>query len=216
MSAHWLGNTQEGILMINLPRCFPELGWNLIGQYESNVGSWLLYHEGEALLLEIPEGLKLCDVRHILKTFDNPRLKYITSSHSHEDHLDTTIWDLLQETYPRTEMIDPSTVFGYTYLRLGGEPLFLLRAPKHSWNDIVVVFRGIAMVGDIELGMLESVNNEVPSRVKAKSMKTLANFSKTWNYKIHHTISAHLDDCRYLRNDEDWYSLFHCKELSHV
>jgi hypothetical protein len=38
---------------VNLPHWE---GWHLIGRYESDVGSWLLHHKGEALLLEVPEG----------------------------------------------------------------------------------------------------------------------------------------------------------------
>jgi hypothetical protein len=42
-------------------------GWHLIGAFPDNepddVGSWLLVHNGEALLLEVPEGLRVRDVR---------------------------------------------------------------------------------------------------------------------------------------------------------
>ena len=54
-------------------------------------------------------------------------------------------------------------------LHLGGEPLWLVKAPKHSRTDVVTVFRGVAMTGDIELGMLRSVNREVPMRTGGRA-----------------------------------------------
>ncbi len=46
-------------------------GWHLLGAFPNgepdDVGSWLLVHNGEALLLEIPEGLTVRDVACALR-----------------------------------------------------------------------------------------------------------------------------------------------------
>lgn len=46
-------------------------GWRLTGAYPDHepddVGSWILHHDGEALLLEVPEGLPVADVHAALE-----------------------------------------------------------------------------------------------------------------------------------------------------
>ena len=80
---------------MNLPH-FP--GWHLLGAFPDgepdDVGSWLLAHRGEALLLEVPPGLTFARVRAGL---DETRavLRYATASHDHEDHLDGRAWNSL-------------------------------------------------------------------------------------------------------------------------
>jgi glyoxylase-like metal-dependent hydrolase (beta-lactamase superfamily II) len=139
------------------------VGWHLIGAFPDHepddVRCWLLEHEGEAMLLEVPEGLPVADVRDGLRRIDSPRLRYVTASHDHEDHLDVEVWEALKRLFPAATFLHPSVVTREQSLDLGGEPLWLLKAPKHSRTDVVTVFRGVAMTGDIELGMLESVND---------------------------------------------------------
>lgn len=181
-------------------------GWYLIGSYESDVGSWLLHHGNEALLLEAPEGLKVEDVNSTLKCLGGPRIKYITASHEHEDHISPGVWKKVSSKFFEYSFLyHPKLVRGYRQLKLGGEPLWLIKAPKHSLTDIVTVFRGIAMVGDIELGTLDSVNKEVPNYLKRYSMNRLREFPAHANYHIHTIVSAHLND---IRTNVDWESLF--------
>jgi hypothetical protein len=90
-------------------------------------------------------------------------------------------------------------------LHLGGEPVWLLKAPKHSFGDVVTVFRGVAMTGDIELGILESLKDEVPKYVKRRSMKRLAGCPARAGYHVHTTVSAHLND---VRTGVDWNQCF--------
>jgi hypothetical protein len=180
-------------------------GWHLIGAFESDVGSWILHHEGEALLLEVPEGLTVADVRAALKQLGSPRLKYVTASHDHEDHLDASVWESLRAAFPPAMLLHPSAIQGELSVSLGGEPLWLLKAPKHSRTDVVTIFRGVAMTGDIELGMLESVNQEVRATTKLRSMARLAGFVDRTGYQVHSLVSAHLDD---VRTHIDWPRLF--------
>jgi hydroxyacylglutathione hydrolase len=190
---------------LNLPRWE---GWHLIGAYPDHepddVGSWLLHHDGEAVLLEVPEGLPVADVRQALHDV-GVNLTRVTASHDHEDHLDADAWDALAKGFPDARFIHPSAVKGDRLLHVGGEPLWLVKAPKHSATDLVAVFRGVAMTGDIELGMLESVNDEVPERTKRRSMKWLAEFQARTGYYVHSIVSAHLND---VRLEINWPDLF--------
>jgi hypothetical protein len=184
----------------------------LLGAFPDNepddVGSWLLFHGGEALLLEIPPGLMRAHVRRALKSI-GATLRYVTASHNHEDHLDADAWAALTAAFTDAEFLHPSCVQGDTLLHLEGEPLWLVRASKHSLTDVVTVFRGVAMTGDIELGMLASVNDEVPLRTKMKSMDWLRGFQDRAGYHVHSIVSAHLND---VRVSIRWPELFRYEE----
>jgi hydroxyacylglutathione hydrolase len=177
-------------------------GWRLVGQYDSDVGSWLLHDGREAALLEVPEGLSLTDVRLALGDL---RLVLVTASHEHEDHLDVGVWEQLRTAYMRAWMLHPTDVRSEVRLRVGGEPLWLVPAPKHSTSDVVAVFRGIAMTGDLELGTLDSVTDEVPIATRRSSFERLRGFEQRAGYRVHTVHSAHMDD---LRTNIDWRSLW--------
>lgn len=181
-------------------------GWYLIGRYESDVGSWLLHHDGEAMLLEIPEGLKQGHVRSAIKRLD-VHLCAATSSHNHEDHMDCAVWANLAYLFPHARRIRPGSFGNELRLTLGGEPLYLISAPKHSRNDTVAVFRGVAMTGDIELNTLDSVNSEVSRLRREMSMEWLRTFEERNNYRVHSIVSAHLNDVRTNINFSDLFKV---------
>lgn len=83
--------------------------------------------------------------------------------------------------------------------------MWLVRAAKHSADDVVTVFRGVAMTGDIELGMLASVNDEVQLPNKVRAMKWLRDFPLRTRYHIHSVVSAHLNDVRVSVRWEDLF-----------
>ncbi len=183
-------------------------GWHLLGAFPDHepgdVGSWLLVHNGEAMLLEVPEGLPVPDVTAALGRL-RATLRYVTASHDHFDHLDPEVWDALAVTFRDALFLHPSGIRGDRLLHVGGEPVWLVKAPKHSSTDVVTIFRGVAMTGDIELGMLESVNDEVPSATRRKSMRRLRDFQDWAGYHVHSIVSAHLND---VRLSVHWPSLF--------
>jgi hypothetical protein len=183
-------------------------GWHLIGAYPDgdpgDTGSWLLHNGGEALLLEVPEGLTVSDVAGALDR-TGFKLRYVAASHDHYDHIDPEVWDALAAAFPRAKFIHPTTVRGDRMLRIGGEPLWLVKGPKHSACDVVTVFRGVAMTGDIETGTLDSVTDEVPLAKRRRSMRRLAGFQERTGYRVHTTISAHMNS---VRRGVDWESLF--------
>lgn len=101
--------------------------------------------------------------------------------------------------------IHPASVRGDRRLLLGGEKVWLVAAPKHSLADVVTIFRGVAMTGDLELGTLDSVTNEVPKRIRKRSMRRLAVFCERTGYHVHSIVSAHLND---VRTSFHWPDLF--------
>ena len=185
-------------------------GWHLLGAYPDNnpnhVGSWILHNDGEALLLEVPPGLTVDDVAGGLAAV-GAGLRYVTASHLHEDHLDIDCWNNLQEAFHGTHFMRPTAaqVGSDISINLGGEPLWLVKAPKHSPSDTITVFRGVAMTGDIELGTLDSVNEEVSHATKAASMDYLRGFEDRTGYHVHTIVSAHLND---FRQGVNWHGLF--------
>lgn len=188
--------------MRNLP------GWHLLGAFPDyepdDVGSWILHNDGEALLLEIPPGLTVDDVAAGLDSI-GAGLRYVTASHLHEDHLDPQVWNELIDAYPDAEFLSPEKFEGDSSIEIGGEPVWFIKAPKHSPSDTVTVFRGAAMTGDIELGTLDSVNREVSRKMKMASMAYLAGFEQRTGYHVHSTVSAHLND---FRQGVNWRGLF--------
>lgn len=190
-------------------------GWHLVGRYGSGVGCWLLVHGGEALLLEVPEGLMTTDVIKAARLVGGPRLTFVTASHEHEDHLDPGAWGRLKVQYPEARFILPRELTYPRKLSIGGEPLYLLRAPKHSPTDVVTVFRGVAMTGDLELGTLACCgdgewNEEdlVPMAEREATFSRLREFPRRTGYRVHTVVSAHLDDVRRDLSGDDWEALF--------
>ena len=188
-------------------------GWHLIGRFPDHepgdVGSWLLHHNGDSVLLEVPPGLKLKHIRSGLASCGHPRLKYVTASHVHFDHLDRDVWRTLRQAFPVSIFKNPSRLArGDHCFNVAGEPLWLVHAPKHSSSDTVTIFRGIAMTGDIELGTLYSCNSEVSRKQKAASMDHLRGFQDRTGYQVHTVFSAHMND---FRPNADWRALFSCE-----
>lgn len=189
-------------------------GWHLLGAFPedepNDVGSWLLTHGSDALLLEIPPGVTPDHVKAALRK-TGTTLRFVTASHDHEDHLDIEAWDALFDAFDGATFLHPSAIAKHSdvMLRLGGEPVWLIRAPKHSRTDMVTAFRGVAMTGDIETGMIASVNNEVPTPTKRKSMEWLRQFPERTGYQIHSAVSAHLNS---VQRSIHWPDLFICDD----
>ena len=82
---------------------------------------------------------------------------------------------------------------------------------SHSTGGFLLTGPGLealrAMTGDIELGMLASVNDEVPPRVKRLSMTRLRDFEARTGYRVRSVVSAHLND---VRQGVNWPALFEC------
>lgn len=188
-------------------------GWHLIGRYpkgdDDGVGSWLLHHNGKSMLLELPPGLTTGDVDEATDAIGGDELIYLGASHTHFDHFSlatrTKIGSRYTCCYVGPEWKAKRHRIETYEFSLGGEPLYRIFVAKHSTHDVVTVFRGVAMTGDIELGTLDSVNDEVPIALKRKSFAHLERFEEKNDYRIHTVVSAHLND---VRENVDWRSLF--------
>jgi len=157
------------------------------------------------MLLELPPEMPVEAVDQGLNALGSPDLRCVTASHSHEDHLDVDVWNAMIDAYPDAEYLSPDELEGDTRLELGEEPVWLIKAPKHSPDDVVTVFRGVAMTGDIETTKLDSNLREVPVEQRRASMDYLRDFPRRSEYHIHTKFSAHLNS---LHRNVDWNHQF--------
>ncbi len=79
---------------------------------------------------------------------------------------------------------------------LAGEPLYLIQAPKHSWSDTMIVFRGSMITGDWWLGKGDPNPNKIPLDVVKGSIDTLEAFCQEKKYYIHTLFSVHVNEIR--------------------
>ncbi len=106
--------------------------------------------------------------------------------------------------FPGVKFIHPASVRGDLLLHIGGEPVWLVKAPKHSLTDVVTVFRGVA--DDIELGDAGALGeHEVPEATRRRSMKRYKASGTERGYHVHSTVAAHLND---VRQSVHWPDLF--------
>ena len=159
-------------------------------------------------MLQVPPGLTADTVKSALQEV-KAKLLYATASHDHEDSLDPDTWETMERAFPSAEFLHPSRIKAKRdddkVVYVGGEPIFLVKAPKHSLTDVVTIFRGVAMTGDIELRMLESVTDEVPLAKRRQSMDRLRDFQDRQEYDVHSTVSAHLNT---VQQGVNWPELF--------
>jgi hypothetical protein len=193
-------------------------GVYLIGQYNYlETGVWLLAHNGEAAVLELPPtslvgigfgadpAADAAKAAHALGV----TVKYLLCTHTHHDHFSTKTFRLMREQFPRAEPVFQSgfrkvadDVLAIKYfddherLFIGGEPLHLLHAPKHSTTDTFVIFRGAACTGDWELGTVRTVNESVPVETRLWSCNRVIDFVRNSGYHVHRVYSVHANDRR--------------------
>lgn len=195
-------------------------GIYLVGQFNwFRTGCWLLVHQGEGAILEMPPssltGPGPADLaREAVAELSVASVKYLLCSHSHLDHFSKRTYRKMHIAFPdarpcfqrgfrRSLAKEEGTCFfdDMLSLDLGGEPLFLVHAPKHSHTDTMVIFRGVACTGDWELGTIRSVHDwtrlwAVPRARKLESIARMERFPVEHNYCIHQTFSVHANDKR--------------------
>ncbi len=82
-------------------------------------------------------------------------------------------------------------------LEIGGEPVYLIYAPKHSYEDTMIVFRGAMITGDWVIGPYPDCNDIVSTEDKIKSIDKVSAVLKNLNYKVHMLFSVHGDNLMY-------------------
>jgi len=95
---------------------------------------------------------------------------------------------------------------------IGGEPVYLIHAPKHSYSDLLIVFRGAMITGDWYLGDLKDCNDLVDPRDKIASINRTIEIMRNLNYNIHMLFSAHGDSLFY---DADFFSIMEQSKVNH-
>jgi glyoxylase-like metal-dependent hydrolase (beta-lactamase superfamily II) len=194
-------------------------GVYLLGQCNKlKTGVWLLVHQNEAALLECPpHDANEPSPAHLAATAVQQlhcTVKYLLCTHVHGDHYALRSLTDLKNVFPQANIclqhgfkpyVAPAlkpTFFTVNYsFTLAGEPVLLTHAPKHSWTDTMVVFRGTICTGDWELGTLRSVHDgsgplAVSKDAKARSVERMAKWQAEHNYRIHSSYSVHANDKR--------------------
>lgn len=192
-------------------------GVYLVGKFNwFQTGVWLLIHNNEAAILELPPssitgfGFGSDPVLHATSAVRElgVTVKFLLCTHGHRDHFHPRTLQGLQKQFPDSTTVLQSEFRGkigekcavryfpdLEKLSLAGEPLFLIHAPKHSLSDTMVIFRGIACTGDWELGTVRTVNEEVPIEIRRQSCDRMLEFTRS-GYHIHRTFSVHANDRR--------------------
>lgn len=194
-------------------------GIYLLGQYNSlRTGSWLLAHGNSAAVLEMPpygasEGPPALAAQQAAQGL-GVAVKYLLCSHAHADHFSAKTYQEFRSLFPdatvhlqsgfRPILGQDRSIDWFNESRLlflDGEPLFLVHAPKHSWTDTMVIFRGAICTGDWELGTIRSVHDgkgrhSVSSDRKMASIDAMIAFASRRDYWIHRVYSVHANDRR--------------------
>lgn len=74
---------------------------------------------------------------------------------------------------------------------IGGEPIIVIHAPKHSYGDQIILFRGAAITGDWYLGDLKDCNDLVKTSDKLRAINFVQAVIKHYNYNAHMIFSGH-------------------------
>lgn len=197
-------------------------GLLLAGRYgDFRCGCFVLVNGGRAAIVETPPWNRARNPVNAVRRFVRARrnrhaVERLLLSHSHLDHAgalapfveafpeatltlherqvaDAGFHWIIRPTLPRAARAEVHAA-PLVELSLAGEPLFLIHAPKHSWHDVMVVFRGAMITGDWWLGPGDPNPSRIPEEVCCASVERLLEFSR--HYRIHTIISAHANDIR--------------------
>ena len=186
------------------------------GASRAGDGCWLLHHGDEAAIVDLPpfgdgDGTPVDAAEEVCRALDL-KVRYLLCTVLETDHFHPDTLRGFAVAFPDAVPVlhkafarhvpdrgarffeDRETV----NLALGGEPLILVHAPKHSPTDTFVVFRGTAITGGWEFDTLRSVNDQGPSRVplsvRRQTIDGLMRFGQ--GYQVNTVLSSHADDVR--------------------
>jgi hydroxyacylglutathione hydrolase len=224
-------------------------GITMLNQYGGFKNAcWILHHNGEAAVVEMPPYNKGSEKPPWEETASFVKknklfLKYAFLTHPHWDHCNTLPYFRVQ--FPQTHFVthrsflmDPyyryslgnviiknrhmhlkeSQLFDHIFNgdlwtgNLGGEPVHIIHAPKHSYGDQLIIFKGAMITGDWFLGDLTDCNNLVKNSDKRRSINRVMELVRELNYDIHMLFSGHGDHLFY---DADFFSVMEQSKVAH-
>lgn len=184
----------------------------LLGRYGPyRCGAWMLAAGGECALFEQPferEFSKAARDAARLARKNGWTARYVLSSHSHLDH--TGALGFYRIAFPGARFLAHASFREWFYpwaydeyfatesleLTIGGEPLLLLHAPKHSPDDTLLFFRGTCLSGDWAWGAWPDCNPLVGTESKIRSLRAVARFLGERHYRVHTVLSSHANEAR--------------------
>lgn len=124
------------------------------------------------------------DIEYITPQKINPSLKmtYLTDDQNYE------------ALSPIPLYLFNSAIFAFP---ISGEYLYLIYAPKHSYSDIMIIFRGTMISGDWWIGKGDPNWSNIPNGIINRSIDTILDFSRKNSYRIERIFSAHADNLLY-------------------
>ncbi len=189
---------------------------------------WVLHRNQEAALIEMPpyrsqETPPWVVVDQFLKEH-KMKLRYAFLSHAHRDHCESLLD--FRRHFPQARFVAHRSVLDSHFVKrvewsargqamklfdetfrsllwsgqIGGEPVHLIHAPKHSASDQLVLFRGGMCSGDWFLGDLKDCNALVAPSKKKRSIDQVVAAVRQLDYHVHTMYSAH-GDCIYREVD---------------
>ena len=185
----------------------------LLGRYSPfGVGVFILENGGEGALLEMPPyqmgAPKPWEDAKTLAEELNINIKWILLTHAHIDH--TYGFPHFRHAFPKARVVahrsflewyrrsafDDIFYYDVKEMSLAGEPLFLLHAPKHSPQDLLIIYRGAVCTGDWTLGPVPEANPLVSPIEKLRTINRVREFLEKRDYYIHTAFSAHANEFR--------------------
>lgn len=194
-----------------------EPGWCSPGVYlldrygPFSCGGWIFFNGEDCALVEAPweDGRSLATAKALEVTRRNGWVvRYILLSHTHLDH--TRGLKAYREAFPHARLITHES-FAHSFLgrqvnsffkggmhvlRLGGEPVVLLHAPKHSPEDTLFFFRGTCISGDWIWGAYPEGRNLVREDRIVRSLEDVARTLHREDYQVHTIFSSHANEAR--------------------
>jgi glyoxylase-like metal-dependent hydrolase (beta-lactamase superfamily II) len=203
---------------------------------------WILYNNGEGAIVEMPHFKRSekspPDKAKIFFKKNKIYPKYAFVSHSHWDHCYSL--PLFRGKFPHTCFLAHNSFFSDPYMKyvlrtmsdknckyglydevfygdywqgeLGGEPIFIIYAPKHSYSDLMIIFRGAMITGDWYIGDIQDCNPLVKREDKIRSITKLQHIIHEMNYNVHMLFSAHGDSLFY---NADFQEIMEACKIDH-
>jgi len=147
-----------------------------------------------------------------------PQTYFVTHSSFMEDSYFKFVLQNVRSIWGRKRFMGSKRFFDVVFSgdiwtgNIGGEPVYLIHAPKHSPGDLLIIFRGAVITGDWYLGDLKDCNNLVSAEQKIRSIDRVIQIVRNLNYNVHMCFSGHGDHLFY---NADFFSILQESKIDH-